>query len=158
MGVVYLQKGKEGLFKKFISIHELSTDDRKKLSESDQKKYNLIRRVLNKGRVYQVKENHRITNIYDEPIPFADDKCIIFDYPGMSSYCRDDYKEIPTKFKKAFYLTRLQRYEEAFDAFLEIAKESFKSKDYVHFYLSEINCITLRKILQNPFIRCIVSA
>ena len=30
MGVVYLQKGKEGLFKKFISIHELLTDDRKK--------------------------------------------------------------------------------------------------------------------------------
>lgn len=152
-GVVHLFKRKESPFRKFIAIHELSDDDRKKLSKNELKMYHLIRRVLNKGRVFQINDNHRIIDIYDERISFADDKCIIFDYWGMTNYCKSVYKEIPAKFKRAFYLTRLRRFEEAFDAFLEVAKYSFKSKDYVFFYLAEINCIALRKILQNPLVR-----
>ena len=153
MGTVYFLNGMEGLFGKFISIHELPANERNGISGNDYKRYRLILRVLNKGQVYRLKIDHRIIDIYDERISFADDRCIAFDYSSMASYCKSDYKVISAKFKKAFYLTRLNRYEDAFDLFLEIAKESFRSKDYVHFYLARINCIALRSIFKNPLIR-----
>ena len=152
MGIVYPQKGKERIFQKFITIHELKDNEKKSISEGDRQKYRLIRRVLNKGRVYGIEHNHKIIEFFDKRTSFADDRCIMFNYSEMVTYCKEEYKSIIAKSKKAFYLTRLRKYEEAFDEYLEIAKESFKNRDYVQFYLAEINLITLKAVLKNPLI------
>ena len=42
-------------------------------------------------------------------------------------------------YKKAFYLSRLRRYEEAFFHFSEVAKQAFKESNYLMYYFAESN-------------------
>lgn len=63
--------------------------------------------------------------------------------------CPCSFKSLDKNYKKAFYLSRLRRYDEAFFHFSEIAKQAFKDSDYLLYYFAESNCISLRKVIKN---------
>jgi hypothetical protein len=69
--------------------------------------------------------------------------------PGMHAFSEKTYKSLDKNYKKAFYLSRLRRYDEAFFHFSEIAKQAFKDSDYLLYYFAESNCISLRKVIKN---------
>lgn len=59
------------------------------------------------------------------------------------------YRDIESNYKKAFYLFRIRKYDEAFFLFSEIANEAFKSGKYILYYFAEVNRISLYKIIRN---------
>lgn len=148
-GVIYLSLNDNLLLKKFFAINALTESEQNSLPKDVLLKYNSILRVFRKARITEVEDDHNHRQFITGEIPFADKKCVLFDYTGMRIFSEKTYKSLDYNYKKAFYLSRLKRYDEAFFHFSEVAKQAFKSKNYLLYYLSESNCISLRKVIKN---------
>ena len=59
------------------------------------------------------------------------------------------YTSLEKNYKKAFYLSRLRQYNQAFSLFSEVAKQAFMKSNYLLYYFAESNCIKLRKVIKN---------
>ena len=57
----------------------------------------------------------------------------------MLLYTQKKTSSLETEYIRAFYLAKLSKYKEAYSLFLEIEQKAFKSKNYLLFYLSQIN-------------------
>ena len=112
-------------------------------------KYHCILNVFRKARILEVEDGHKYRRFVAGEVPFADKNCILFDYSAMHAFSEKTYKSLDKNYKKAFYLSRLRRYDEAFFHFSEIAKQAFKDSDYLLYYFAESNCISLRKVIKN---------
>ena len=77
------------------------------------------------------------------------DYCILFNYSAMCTFAAKNYKTLERNYKKAFYLSRIRRYDEAFFHFSQVAKQAFKESNYLLYYFAESNCISLRKVIKN---------
>ena len=148
-GRIVLSDEQYSLFAKFIRILEMKVDERKQLSKKQQSIFRVINRVFSKAGIVQIEFANKRISIVPEKKTYIDLKCVDFDYTWMEQYCKKDYVDIVSRSKKAFYLTRLCRYEEAFNEFVAIAKDTFNN-DFVHFYIAEINGIALKKVINNP--------
>lgn len=148
-GVIHFSKSDEPLLKKFFSINLMSDNQLSRLSKEVLGKYNCILNVFRKARILDVEEGHRYRRFVAGEAPFADKNCILFDYSAMHAFSEKKYKSRDKNYKKAFYLSRLRRYDEAFFHFSEIAKQAFKDSDYLLYYFAESNCISLRKVIKN---------
>ena len=149
-GVMYCLEGGDLLVKKFLEINQLCESERKKLSKDTIDKYNCIISVFKKARIRSINNQKGETLNYSiDELPLADNNCILFDYGFMNDYAKKLYKTTSKNYKKAFYLSRLKRYDEAFLLFDRVAKESYRNKDYLMYYLAESNCISLSKIILN---------
>lgn len=148
-GLIYVSKEQTGLFNRFIELNSLISKKHNHICNEDVKKYNLVCRVLNKARINKISLDNKIVKVEQKNASFADSLCINFDYSKMINYCRLSYKEPESRCKKAFYLTRLHKYENALEEFLSIAKDSYTNRDYVHFYIAKINCKYLSLLLNN---------
>ena len=112
-------------------------------------KYHCILNVFRKARILEVEDGHKYRPFVAGEVPFADKNCILFDYSDMHAFSEKTYKSLDKNYKKAFYLSRLRRYDEAFFHFSEVAKQAFKGSDYLLYYFAESNCISLRKVIKN---------
>lgn len=110
-------------------------------------KFDLIN--LKQAGILEVEDGHKYRRFVAGEVPFADKNCILFDYSAMHAFSEKTYKSLDKNYKKAFYLSRLRRYDEAFFHFSEIAKQAFKDSDYLLYYFAESNCISLRKVIKN---------
>lgn len=121
----------------------MTEDDISKLDRNVLAKYDDILMVFNKALMFLPSSN----------VSFGDSYCILFDYSAMQKYVNKKYKSLTLNFRKAFYLAKLYKYQEAYDLFSEIAIQAFKSKEYWIFYLSQINrnnlYFTLRSLKRN---------
>lgn len=137
------------LLTKFISIYHLPDNEKNNLSTEVLNKYKIIRSVFKKARIYQIVENHKWYIFIDEATDLGDKKCIGFDYLAMRDFVSRDYKDIAMKYKKAYYLARLDEFDRAFLLFSQVAIEAFKRKNYLLYYLAEANCISLKTAIKN---------
>ena len=98
-----------------------------------------------------IELNHRWHNFIGSTTstPFADPLCLTFDYKEMYSFTKKKYRDMQSNYRKAFYLSRIQKYDEAFFLFSQIANEAFKSGEYLLYYFAEANRINLYKIIKN---------
>lgn len=148
-GAIYSKSPSNNLFKKFNRINGMTNDQYMELSGEVAKKYQTVKRILKKSRVYViVDENTNIPIGYDSDA-FADSNCILFNYNAMSSFVAKEYKSTEYNYRKAFYLSRLNQYDESFLLFSEVAKKAFKKGDYLTYYLAEANCISLVQVIKN---------
>ena len=139
---------KKELFNKFSVYNSLYNEKKSRLiTREEQKKYNLIRRVFHKAGITRILFDSKDIKIEYHQNAFVDKVCVSYDYLYMEQYCKQDYKIISSRYKKAFYLTRLHRFNEAYRLFETLVKESFKDKDYIHYYLSAVNYNTIGKLL-----------
>ena len=136
------------LIKKFFDIHGLSIAEQNDLPYDVQSKYLTIVSVLKKARINRFEENFRIECFINDG-SFADLNCISFHFAEMHRFCLKEYNKYQTNYKKAFYLSRLCRFDEAFFLFNDVATKSFKEKDYLIYYFAESNCIRLRRVIDN---------
>ena len=148
-GAIYSKSSNNMLLKKFISINQMTNDQQQKLSKDIAKKYQCLSSIFKKARISViVDENTKIPITYDSD-SFADENCILFNYNAMSSFVDKEYKKNEYNYLKAFYLSRLNQYDEAFFAFSQVAKKAFKEGDYLTYYLAEANCISLVTVIKN---------
>ena len=148
-GVISYPQNDSLLLKKFFAINQLSLAEQNALSEDVLAKYHCILDAFRKARVLEVEDNHKHRQFITDGVPFADRNCILFDYTHMHTFSEKTYKSIESNYRKAFYLSRLRRYDEAFFLFSEVAKQAFKAENYLLYYLAESNCISLRKVIKN---------
>lgn len=151
-GVITVLKDNEKLFTKFISINKMTEKARMKCSQRIQNQYNTILSVLKKtyiGRI-AISDGFKSEEIdIDMDYPFADMLCITHDYATMIKVSKERTSSLSKNYKKAFYLSRLCRYDESYFLYSKIAQKAFKSKDYLLYYLAKSNCISLKKIIGN---------
>lgn len=148
-GVISYSQNDSLLLKKFFAINQLSLTEQNALSKDVLAKYHCILDVFRKARVLEVEDNHKHRQFITGGVPFADRNCIQFDYTHMHTFSAKTYKSIKSNYRKAFYLSRLRRYDEAFLLFSEVAKQAFKAENYLLYYLAESNCISLHKVIKN---------
>ena len=137
------------LIQYFFKVNKISVEEYESLPKSIQDKYQVILRVFRKARINEIDAENKRYFFDDKEIQFADPNCIVFNYGNMFAFASKEYSTIRNNYKKGFYLARLKQYDKAFYLFDQIANQAFKSKDYLLFYLAEVNCINLRIILRN---------
>lgn len=109
----------------FFEINEMSDEDRAKLSKDVNNKYDDIQTVFKRALASRPSWNDQMT--------------ILFSYSKMLLYTQKKTSSLETEYIRAFYLAKLSKYKEAYSLFLEIEQKAFKSKNYLLFYLSQIN-------------------
>lgn len=137
------------LFQFFYEIISMSPSEYNTLDEDTRNKYYTILSVFEKAQIYYIHWDDQI-KCFAKNRAFSDTNCLHFDFATMRKISfevtADTKKE---QYRKAFYLSRLKKYDKSYYLFAEIAREAFKSKDYLLYYLCEINCINLDKIIRN---------
>lgn len=135
------------LLKKYCEINNLSEVERNSLPLSVRKKYHTISSVFVKAGITKLKSDRIYIKISGASCEFADVNCIEFDYCKMYKFCAVKSKNRYEKYKKAYYLERLNKYEKAYWEFWNVAHEAFREKDYLLYYLAQVNCNKLYKVL-----------
>ena len=148
-GVIGLSQNNNLLLKRFFAINLMTDAQQNNLTKDVLDKYHCILNVFRKARILEVEDGHKYRPFVAGEVPFADKNCILFDYSDMHAFSEKTYKSLDKNYKKAFYLSRLRRYDEAFFHFSEVAKQAFKGSDYLLYYFAESNCISLRKVIKN---------
>lgn len=148
-GVLIILPQNDGILKKFFSINQLPAPEQNALSKDVLDKYHCILNVFRKARITAVEDDHEHRQFIVGEVPFADRNCILFDYKSMNSFSTKKHESLENNYRKAFYLSRLSRYDEAFFLFSEVAKQAFEEKNYLVYYLAESNCISLHKVIEN---------
>ena len=113
-------------------------------------RYSVISSVFAKARITHIKSDKTYIEI-GEPCTIADPYCIGFNSSKMQEFCNKENLTRDEKYKKAYYLAKLMRHEEAYFLFLDVAEESFKEKDYLLCYLSQVNCSNLLVGIRNQY-------
>lgn len=151
-GIITVLKENEKIFSKFIAVNKMTDKARKKCSQKIQKQFKTIISVLKKAHIGRIVISDGLKSEQidiDLDYPFADLLCISHDYAAMLRTIKERTKSLSKNYKKAFYLSRLCRYDESYFLFSEIAQKAFKSNDYLLYYLSKSNCISLKKLIGN---------
>ena len=148
-GTIRIVNDGSALFKQFIDISKMSEDEREMLPNEILEKYRKITDVLGKARIFEINDNQNQVRLFKKEVPFADINCILFNYKAMYDYAEKAYDSIENNYKKAYYLAKLKRYDEAFFLFSQVATDAFNQKDYLKYYLSESNCVSLRKVIEH---------
>ena len=147
-GEIYAYDTGSLLLKKFYGILQMSTAEQARLPKSTIEKYKCILSVFKKARIY--KANSINKELFDfNSIPFADKACIAFDYSAMRSFVSRNYKKTAYNYKKAYYLFRLNRFDEALFLFSDVARNAYKEKNYLLYYFAKSNCIGLYTAIKN---------
>ena len=144
-----MDKRSHMLIQYFYKISSMPPAEYEALDEDIQIKYQTILSVLKKAQIYYIDLGNK-TISFTQKGRFADPNCCHFDYSEMRKIS-DKVNEGTNKerYRKAFYLSRLKKYDDSYFLFAQIAREAFKSGDYLLYYLCEINCINLRKIIES---------
>ena len=148
-GVIRLIQEDSPLMKKFLCLTQMAENEITLLPAETAEQYRCVLNVFKKARISTIIADHKVMRFIDGELPFSDKTCILFDYKSMYAYSNKEYEPIRKKYKKAFYLSRLQQYEKAFFLFSEVAKQAFKEGDYLLYYLAESNCISLHTAIKN---------
>lgn len=136
------------LFRRFYEI-SFSPSTYAALDARAREEYDTVLSVFEKAQIYDIRWDNKI-KCFAKRRMFADPICLHFDFATMRKISFQS--AIGTKkeqYFQAFYLSRLKKYDQSYFLFAEIAREAFKSKDYLLYYLCEINCINLGKIIKN---------
>ena len=148
-GTIQASSGVDILLSKYLTIYHLSDAEKNSLPRITLRKYKTIRNVFKKARIYQIIEKHEWYNFIDDAMNLGDKNCIEFDYLAMKDYIAKEYKDLNKKYRKAYYLARLDEFDQAFFLFSQIAIEAFKQKNYLLYYFAEANCISLNTAMKN---------
>ena len=77
---------------------------------------------------------------------FSNTNCLNFNYAKMREYININKNSLQNNYMKAFYLYKLNKYNEALELFASVAKKAYLSKNYLLYYLCEVNKITINVI------------
>lgn len=126
-------------FEYFIELNQ-NIDLLDKLDKTVKTKYDTILSVLSKANI-DLYDNGNIplVKINGVSYGFKSNMCLMFDYAGMKKFVSKEYSQLYKNYLKAYYLAKLNRYEESLNMFKFVCKDSLNKKNYILYYLSRIN-------------------
>ncbi len=151
IGMVIQRCKQPNIFERFIEINQMDCSQRNSLPYEELNKYKIIASVLSKGNITSYKTIDKYSHIIklnDIRYSFADKLCLTFDYLNMDRYISKKHKSIRNNYKKAFYLSKLKRYKEAFEIFGQVATKAFANKNYLLYYLAQTNKYKVYKAME----------
>ncbi|WMJ22673.1 SIR2 family protein [Paludicola sp. MB14-C6] len=138
-GTILVAPDNKDILKYYIKISEMDIQEKSQLSKDTRQKYDYITSVFSKARVRQLREERSLKKINGIEYEFAESKCIHFDYKGMNKFIQNNSDSLQVKYQKAYYLAKLNKYQESLNLFSEVAKESYYNNDFFLYYLSQVN-------------------
>lgn len=145
----YLDDCSRNLLQRFYEISIMPSAEYNALDEKTRNKYCTILSVFEKAQIYYIRWENKIEYFAKNRV-FADTICLNFDFATMRKISfAGTVGTRKEQYCKAFYLSRLKEYDKSYFLFAKIAREAFKSQDFLLYYLCEINCINLKKIIKN---------
>ena len=118
------------------------------VSTEEKKKYELIKDVFKKSNIQLYKDFKNEKDIqyeFDDKVKLSDFN--YFNYLNMNEFVIRSNTDINNNYKKAFYLCKLKRFEDSYDLYSEICIKTFESKNYLMYYLSQVNRYWIGKIV-----------
>ena len=143
IGVINVSSRTTTILEYFISLTKMTDAERENLPEDIIDKFNTIVSVFSKARITRIYQEHKYINIPGNECCFADETCISFNYVYMHSFVSKTYSEDCDNYKKAYYLAKLHRHDEAYRLFTEVAINAFKNNNYLLHFLAQANRNTL---------------
>lgn len=134
----------------FLNILQSTHFDQHLVPSDIINKFNVIYSVLKKARIHYVLTEEKIFYLVPhDKLPFADPVCINYDYGQMHVFVEESYTDVNNEYKKAFYLVKLGKIDQAINVFNSVAKSAFKSRNYLIYYFASANSIRLWKYIKN---------
>lgn len=111
--------------------------------DSDYSKYNLIKNVLEKANICGYSNSILYKFNYKSNII----GCI--DFSSMIEFIDKDYEDDYENYKKAYYMFKLGNFEYAYKMYTSLAQGFFEKKNYLYYYLTQINRYMLFRIIKS---------
>lgn len=150
-GIIYENsndiEGGKGYIEEFNEIHE-KINIKECINTQEKKTYELIKDVFKKSNIQVCKDfkNEKyIQYEFNNEVKLSDFH--YFNYLNMNEFVIKSNTDINNNYKKAFYLCKLKRFEDSYDLYSEICIKTFESKNYLMYYLSQVNRYWIGKIV-----------
>jgi hypothetical protein len=131
-----------------IYLHLVSHLNQTNSDLSDEKvikNIDILNSVFVKARVNAIKCGEKNNRLDFDLGVVGDNYVIMNNIKGMDSFVNQEYSSIEDNFRKAYYLAKLRRINEAKDLYKEVAEESYLNKKYLIHYFSQLNRSDLYK-------------
>ncbi|HFL2413386.1 TPA: SIR2 family protein [Clostridioides difficile] len=144
-------ENKNGCIETFNEIYNKMKKN-ENICDVDIKKYQFIENIFNKSDIFGYKNinfKHSIKYEFDisyEKEEYENYYCK-FEYNNMLNKMHNVNKTTEEDYKKAFYLYKLNNLRDAYTLYSNIAIESFKCKNYLLYYLSQVNRYWIGQII-----------
>lgn len=138
-GKLVKHSDKYNLLGYFVEVNQLSEEEKANMPQDINQKYSTIIQILSKAGIAVVKIDEDNIVLNDILYHFADEFCLSLDYLKMRKFAEKNHTSFWGNYKKAFYLARLKKYKEAYDLLMVISKKSYERKEFLHYYLAQIN-------------------
>lgn len=153
-GIIRQKPDKVDIFKYFLKLNAMDTAERNTLPSETLKKYTAIVSVLSKGQVtffrsYNKMDQMENIKLRDIQLSFADKLCLTFNYQGMLETVKRTYTSSSENYKKAFYLAKLRKFDEAYQLLKTVASEAYAAGDLLLYYLAQTNAYCVFKNMES---------
>lgn len=148
-GTIMPNPNETNILEHFIEINKMDHAQICALPEEEIEKYRVILSVLSKGRILQYRIQDSYQKINGINYDFANLMCLSFDYCRMNEFVKKDYSDLDNNYFKAYYFAKLQKYKESYEQFTKVAAEAFKNRNYLLYYLAQVNRKNIFQILKN---------
>lgn len=137
-------------FERFVEVHDAVTSNTQHAIDNNTlHKYYKIKSVLKKAWIFEINVGDSYVKVVPIKQASINQDCIRYSYNAILKFVNSNHSSIISRYKRAYYLTRLHRYLEALEEFKLVAIDSFNNKNYLLYYLSKINTIFLSKFLSH---------
>jgi len=153
VGIIYGESKKPDIFECFFELRDRVVFEN---AHNDvQEKYKCIESVLNKAVItaYKPYVSDPVT-AKDETIWFDniyylfDPLCISFNYIEMDRQSYKTPKSLIDRYKKAFYLFKLSKFEDSFSLLKEVTMEAYAESNFLLYYFAQINRLNVYRTLK----------
>lgn len=135
-------------FERFVEVHDAVTSNTQHAIDNNTlHKYYKIKSVLKKAWIFEINVGDSYVKVVPIKQASINQDCIRYNYNAILKFVNSNHSSIISRYKRAYYLTRLHRYLEALEEFKVIAVDSFNNKDYLLYFFSKFNTITLSRFL-----------
>lgn len=128
---------------KFNEKYEFYKDEKNNNIDDDYEKYNLIKSVLEKANIYGYSNSILYKFNYKSDIIRG------IDFNSMIEFIDKEYEDDYENYKKAYYMFKLGNFEDSYNIYTSLAQCFFRKKNYLYYYLTQINRYMLFRIIKS---------
>jgi len=139
-GTIVRLNGDVNYLDRFNEVHEILNDDFSNINLKDEElhKYELIKSVFKKAKIYRCIYGENIIN-YNFNCFGIHDCSFSLDYGAVNRFIANKYKSLEENYVQAYFLYKSGDFEKAYYKYSKVAQNSFKEKNYLLYYFSQVN-------------------
>ena len=141
-GKIFKYDESKKYIEKFNEKYEFYKEENNNIDD-DYSKYNLIKNVLEKANICGYSNSILYKFNYKSNII----GCI--DFNSMIEFIDKEYEDDYQNYKKAYYMFKLGNFEDSYNMYTRLAQCFFEKKNYLYYYLTQINRYMLFRIIKS---------